>query len=117
MQPFARCISRTAPVGLTSHSTKAVLYNSKAVHGTSIPEPSRVHESRSSSRDSSECRQNAIFVLTDMAPRITTVVSWDLTSVEGVSGGVTMNYTDGNGKKTAAGPKHDDLLGQWMPVV
>jgi len=31
---------------------------------------------------------------------ITTVVSWDLTSVEGVSGGVTMNYTDGNGKKT-----------------
>lgn len=28
---------------------------------------------------------------------ITTVVSWDLTSVEGVSGGITMNYTDGEG--------------------
>ena len=25
---------------------------------------------------------------------ITSVVSWDLTSVEGVSGGLTMNYTD-----------------------
>lgn len=28
---------------------------------------------------------------------ITTVVSWDLTSVEGVSGGLTMNYTDQDG--------------------
>ena len=28
---------------------------------------------------------------------ITTVVSWDLTSVEGVSGGLTMNYTDSSG--------------------
>ena len=37
-------------------------------------------------------------------PRITTVVSWDLTSVEGVSGGLTMNYTDGGGKVTAAQP-------------
>lgn len=29
---------------------------------------------------------------------ITTVVSWDLTSVEGVSGGLTMNYTNNNGQ-------------------
>ena len=42
------------------------------------------------------------------------MVSWDLTSVEGVSGGVTMNYTDGNGKKTAAGSKKDNLFGQYI---
>ena len=29
---------------------------------------------------------------------ITTVVSWDLTSVEGVSGGLTMNYSDAFGQ-------------------
>ena len=29
---------------------------------------------------------------------ITTVVSWDLTSVEGVYGGLTMNYTDQEGQ-------------------
>lgn len=31
---------------------------------------------------------------------ITNVVSWDLTSVEGVSGGITMNYTDADDDET-----------------
>ena len=44
-------------------------------------------------------------------PRITTVVSWDLTSVEGVSGGLTMNYTDEFGKVTVAGPRTRTSLG------
>lgn len=48
---------------------------------------------------------------------ITTVVSWDLTSVEGVSGGLTMNYTDQDGKcenVVAIPPKFKGPWGPWF---
>ena len=49
---------------------------------------------------------------------ITTVVSWDLTSVEGVSGGLTMNYTDQDGKTenvVAIPPKFKGPIPPWRP--